>query len=135
MTDLFGVGGRQLLAHLCTTDARFHSAYGQRLESLVVLVDAFDSEIAELTDSIAHLFRNHAGYRAIQQVAGVGPSWPRCSSPRSATSIVSVSPPSVLVGRAHPTAARSDAHLGAGPSPRWHVGRGVGSELRQSVWR
>lgn len=73
MTDLFGVGGRQLLAHLCETDARFHSAYGQRLESLVVLVDAFDSEIAELTDSIAHLFRDHAGYRAIQQLPGIGP--------------------------------------------------------------
>ena len=42
MTDLFGVGGRQLLAHLCADDARFHSAYGQRIESLVVLVDAFD---------------------------------------------------------------------------------------------
>ena len=73
MTDLFGVGGRQLLAHLCTTDARFHSAYGQRLESLVVLVDAIDGEIDDLTDSIAHLFRDHAGYRAIQQLPGIGP--------------------------------------------------------------
>jgi len=60
-------------AHLCTTDARFHSAYGQRLESLVVLVDAFDAEIADLTDSIAHEFRDHAGYRAIQQVPRIGP--------------------------------------------------------------
>ena len=73
MTDLFGVGGRQLLAHLCTTDVRFHSAYGQRLESLVVLVDAIDGEVAELTDSIAHLFRDHTGYQAIQQVPGIGP--------------------------------------------------------------
>ena len=73
MTDLFGVGGRQLLAHICSTDVRFHSAYGQRLGSLVVLVDAFDAEIAELTDSIAHMFRDHAGYRAIQQVPGIGP--------------------------------------------------------------
>ena len=34
-------------------------------------VDAFDSEIAELTDPIADLFRDHAGYRAIQQLPGV----------------------------------------------------------------
>src|SRR3954447_8630123 len=42
MADLFGVGGREMLAHLCEHDARFRSPYGQRLESLVVLVDAFD---------------------------------------------------------------------------------------------
>ena len=71
MSDLFGVGGRQLLAHLCDDDARFHSAYGQRIESLVVLVDAFTGEIDELSDSIAHLFRDHAGYHAIQAA-------PRC---------------------------------------------------------
>ena len=39
----------------------------------MVLVDAFDDEIDELTDSIAHLFRDHVGYRAIQQVPGIGP--------------------------------------------------------------
>jgi transposase len=73
MSDLFGVGGRQLLAHLCETDARFHAADGQRIESLVVLVDAFTGEIDELTDSIAHVFRDHAGYHAIQELPGVGP--------------------------------------------------------------
>jgi transposase len=73
MSDLFGVGGRQLLAHLCETDARFHSAYGQHIESLVVLVDAFTTEIDELSDSIGHLFRDHAGYHAIQELPGVGP--------------------------------------------------------------
>jgi transposase len=73
MSDLFGVGGRQLLAHLCTSDVRFHSAYGQRIESLVVLIDTLDHEIDELSSSIAHLFRDHAGYHAIQQLPGVGP--------------------------------------------------------------
>ena len=49
MTDLFGVGGRQLLARWCAEDARFHSAYGQRIESIVVLVDALTHEIDELS--------------------------------------------------------------------------------------
>ncbi len=73
MTDLFGVGGRQLLHQLCTTDTRFRSAYGQRIESLIVLIDAYTHEIEELTASIAHMYRDHAGYRAIQQIDGVGP--------------------------------------------------------------
>jgi len=54
-------------------DTRFHSAYGQRIESLVVLVDALTGEIDELGDSIAHMFRHHAGYHAIQQLPGIGP--------------------------------------------------------------
>ena len=73
MSNLFGVGSRRLLAHLCATDAQFRSACGQRIESLVVLVDAFSVAIDELTDSIAHMFCDHAGYHAIQQLAGVGP--------------------------------------------------------------
>jgi transposase len=74
MTDLFGPGGRQLLGHLCSTDVRFHSAYGQRIESLLVLIDAFSHEIDELNGSIAHDFADHAGYRAIQQIPGIGPT-------------------------------------------------------------
>ena len=73
MSDLFGVGGRHLLAHLCANDPRFHSAFGQRIESLVVLVEAFDHEIDELSATIAHLYRDHAGYRAIQRIDGIGP--------------------------------------------------------------
>ena len=73
MSDLFGVGGRQLLAHLCADDARFHSAFGQRIESIVVLVEAFDHEIDELSATIAHLFGDHAGYKAIQRIDGIGP--------------------------------------------------------------
>jgi transposase len=73
MTDLFGVGGRELLHQLCTSDPRFHSAFGQRVESLVVLVNAFDHEINELSTTIAHNLRDHAGYHAIQAIDGVGP--------------------------------------------------------------
>jgi transposase len=73
MTDLFGVGGRELLRQLCVTDVRFHSAFGQRIESMVVLVNAFDHEINELSTSIAHIFRDHTGYHAIQAIDGVGP--------------------------------------------------------------
>lgn len=73
MTDLFGVGGRQLLAHLCQTDMRFRSAFGQRIESIVALVDAFDHEIGELSTTIAHTLKDHAGYHAIQHIDGIGP--------------------------------------------------------------
>jgi transposase len=73
MSDLFGPGGRQLLAHLLETDPWFSSAYGQRIESIMVLVAHFDHEIAELNDSIAWTFSDHAGYHAIQALPGIGP--------------------------------------------------------------
>jgi transposase len=73
MTDLFGVGGRQLLAHLLETDPWFHSTFGQRVESLLALIGTFDHEIDELSTTMAHVFRNHAGYHAIQAIDGVGP--------------------------------------------------------------
>lgn len=73
MTDLFGKGGRELLAHLLECDEWFWSPFGQRIESLLVLIDAFDVEIDELNDSIAHVFADHAGYHAIQAIPGVGP--------------------------------------------------------------
>lgn len=73
MTDLFGKGGRELLAHLLETDDWFASPFGQRIESLLVLIDTFDHEIGELNDSIGHVFADHAGYHAIQQIPGIGP--------------------------------------------------------------
>ncbi|HEY6397910.1 MAG TPA: IS110 family transposase [Solirubrobacteraceae bacterium] len=74
MTDLFGVGGREMLTRLCEIDPRFHSPYGQRIESLVVLIDAFGHEIEELNSSISRVLRAHAGYGAIQQIPGIGPT-------------------------------------------------------------
>jgi transposase len=75
MTDLLRVGGRgELLARLCELDPRFHSAYGQRVESLVVLIDAFGYEIDELNATSTATFRDHAGYHAIQHIPGIGPT-------------------------------------------------------------
>jgi transposase len=73
MSDLFGVGGRELLRQLCTSDARFQNSFGQRIESLLTLIKAFDHEIETLTACIAVTLRDHAGYAAIQQIDGVGP--------------------------------------------------------------
>ena len=73
VSDLFGRGGRELLAHLCADDVRLHSSYGQRIESLLALIAAVDHEISELNDSIAHVLRDHAGYQAIQAIDGIGP--------------------------------------------------------------
>ena len=73
MTDLFGVGGRQLLTHLLETDPWFRSTFGQRIESIMVLVATFDHEIDELTATTSHVFGDHAGYHAIQAIDGVGP--------------------------------------------------------------
>jgi transposase len=73
MTDLFGSGGRELLTHLLETDPWFRSPYGQRIESIMRLVVAFDGEINELTGTLADVFAEHAGYHAIQAIDGVGP--------------------------------------------------------------
>lgn len=71
-SDMFGPSGRQLLEHLLTEDTRLHSTFGQRIESLLVLIDALDHEVDELDDSLAHLLRGVRGYDAIQQIPGVG---------------------------------------------------------------
>lgn len=74
VSDLFGVSGRQLLDHLLADDVQFRStAYGQRTESVVVLVDALPREVDQLNASIAGILRNHAGYHAIGAIPGVGP--------------------------------------------------------------
>ena len=69
MTDLFGVSGTELLetCHLAT-------AYRTRVESLRDLIEVFDREIAKLEVDVRHELRGHAGYQAIQQIPGVGPS-------------------------------------------------------------
>ena len=115
MTDLFGVGGRQLLARLCADDARFHSAFGQRIESIVVLVDAFDHEINELSTTIAHLFRDHAGYRAIQRIDGIGPITAAILVAEIGdVTRFAVGRSSGVVVRAHPTTSRVRHHDQAG---------------------
>jgi transposase len=73
MTDLFGKGGRQLLAYLLETDDWFASPFGLRIESLLALIDTLDHEIDELNASISHALADHAGYHAVQAIPGIGP--------------------------------------------------------------
>jgi transposase len=84
MTDLFGVGGRELLA---ATRLRVESR--SRVDSLLRVITALDFEIDTFARLVAGRLRTDPGYQAIQAIPGVGPSWPRCSSPRSATSAAS----------------------------------------------
>lgn len=72
-SDLFGVSGRKLLTHLLGDDARLHSTFGQRIESLLELIDTLDVEVGELDESVAHGLRDARGYHAIQAIPGVGP--------------------------------------------------------------
>jgi transposase len=68
MTDLFGVGGTELLegCHLGT-------AYRTRVESLRDLIEVFDAEIAMIETDVFHSLSGEAGYKAIQVIPGVGP--------------------------------------------------------------
>ena len=67
-TDMFGLGGNAQLDSL-----ELPMAYSMRLESLRDLIGVYDREIAGLDRRIAHLFKDHHGYRAVQALDGVGP--------------------------------------------------------------
>jgi transposase len=68
MSDLFGVGGQQLLAttRLCTQSRA-------RVDSALRVITALDFEIELFTKLVAGRLRTDPGYRAIQQIPGVGP--------------------------------------------------------------
>lgn len=68
VSDLFGVGGQQLLDAL-----RLDAPYAARVDSLRRLIDAFTFEIDVLATRTAADLRGHPGYRAIQAIPGVGP--------------------------------------------------------------
>ena len=68
--DLFGKQGMKLLA-----DTRLGTCYRMRVDSLLELIDAFDGEVAWLSDAIAARLRHHPGYHAIQAIPGVGPTF------------------------------------------------------------
>jgi transposase len=70
LSDLFGKQGMQLLA-----ETRLDTCYRMRVDSLLELIDAFDAEVAFLTDAIAARLRHHPGYHAIQQIPGAGPTF------------------------------------------------------------
>ena len=68
MTDLFGVGGRKLLA-----EAPLDAAYRLRVNALLRLIDAMDFEIRAVAGPLRVGLAGHAGFQAIQAVPGVGP--------------------------------------------------------------
>lgn len=68
VSDLFGVGGRDLLAR-----APLDGAYRGRLSSLCRLIDAVDFEIDAVAGPIRARLAGHRGYTAIQAIPGVGP--------------------------------------------------------------
>lgn len=67
-TDLFGVTGRN---HLESTPLA--GVYAQKVASLLHLIDTFDAEEHALSARIASELHRHDGYRAIQELPGVGP--------------------------------------------------------------
>jgi transposase len=70
MSDLFGKAGMDLLAQVPLA-----RAYRLRVSSLLDLIDAFDHEIDTFRRVIAEQLDDHRGYRAIQVVPGVGPTF------------------------------------------------------------
>jgi len=68
VSDLFGVGGQQLLDQL-----RLDPAYNARVVSLRRLIDALTFEIDIVARRVAAQLAGHPGYRAVQAIDGVGP--------------------------------------------------------------
>ena len=68
VSDLFGVGGQQLLDRL-----QLGAPFAARVDSLRRLIDAFTFEIDTLAKRTAAQLRDHRGYQAIQAIDGVGP--------------------------------------------------------------
>ena len=68
-TDLFGIGGRKLLAA-----APLDAAYRLRVNALLRLIDAMDFEIRAVSGPLRAALSGHAGFQAVQAVPGVGPT-------------------------------------------------------------
>ncbi|MGH9043566.1 MAG: IS110 family transposase [Acidimicrobiales bacterium] len=70
MTDLFGVAGTHLLetVHLAP-------AYAARVESLRDLIETFDRQVKIFERDVERELKDDAGYRAIQVIPGVGPTF------------------------------------------------------------
>jgi transposase len=69
VSDLFGVGGRELLA-AAPLDAPFRA----RADACCRLVDAVDFEIDAVAGQLRGRLATHTGYRAVQQIPGIGPT-------------------------------------------------------------
>ena len=70
VSDLFGPRGRAELAQ-----ASLDTAYRARVNAYCRLIDTLDREIELAAGWIAARLATHPGYRAIQQIPGVGPTW------------------------------------------------------------
>jgi transposase len=68
MSDLFSPGGQHLLA---TTGLSAESRV--RIDSALRLIENLDAEIERFGKLVTGRLRKHPGYRAIQQIPGVGP--------------------------------------------------------------
>jgi transposase len=68
MADLFGVGGQKLLSSV-----PLGKAYAIRVESIRDLIEVYDRELKMLSERIAELLKDDAGYHAIQAIPGIGP--------------------------------------------------------------
>jgi transposase len=72
MSDLFGVAGQQLLAEL-STGTRLSVESRSRLDSALRVISALEFEIELFAKLVNGRLRTDPGYRAIQQIPGVGP--------------------------------------------------------------
>ena len=70
VSDVFGKQGQAWLQ-----TAPLDLVYRQRIHSLLELIDAYDGEIDLFRQMIANRFTGHRGYRVIQQISGVGPTF------------------------------------------------------------
>jgi len=68
VSDLFGLGGLKLLER-----APLSAAARARIDSLLRLVEVFDTEIDTAAKTTAGQLREHPGYRAVQAIPGIGP--------------------------------------------------------------
>jgi len=87
VSDLFGVGGRQLLAA-----APVDGAYRLRVNALCRLIDALDFEIERSAGRCAPRWPATSATRPCRPFPALGRYWPRYSSPRSGKLIGSPAP-------------------------------------------
>src|SRR5438270_6570555 len=69
-SGLFGVAGMAWLRA-----APLDLVRRQRVGSLLELINAYDAAVEMFRTMIAHRFRGHRGYRVIQQISGIGPTF------------------------------------------------------------
>jgi transposase len=70
VSDVFGPTGQAWLR-----TAPLELVYRQRIHSLLELIDAYDGEIDLFRAMIANRLSGHRGYRVVQQISGVGPTF------------------------------------------------------------